>query len=176
MWVTVPLVSSSDDPGVQDFVGRIKANAGDDVVISHYVMTHYNAIHALKLALEKVGEPTREAAVEGLQGLTIQAPTGPVSIGPDDHHVTLNMYLAKTEGPGLDLVDSLGDRSEETVYVASLVALAHSGELASPHVAGMQLLGHERSVPPCCTPLTDYGAVNLARLRWLAGTPAHRRS
>ena len=108
MWVTVPLVSSSSDPRVQDFVARIRKNAGSDVTVSHYVMTHYNALMATKAALEKAGKVDPESLVDGLQGLTIDSPTGPVSIGASDHHVTLNMFLARTEGPGLVTVESLG--------------------------------------------------------------------
>ena len=106
MWVTVPMVASSNQPGVKDFVGRIRANAGADSVVSHYVMTHYNAMMALKAGLERQGEISREAVVEGLEGLSIESPTGPLSIGADDHHVTLNMYLARTEGDGLSIVRS----------------------------------------------------------------------
>jgi branched-chain amino acid transport system substrate-binding protein/urea transport system substrate-binding protein len=113
MWVTVPLVSASDDPGVRDFAARIRKNAGDGVVISHYVMTHYNSMMALKAALEKSGTVDREALVDGLEGLTIASPTGDVSIGAD-HHVTMNMYLAKTEGAGLTTVDALGALKPES--------------------------------------------------------------
>ncbi|MCK5276393.1 MAG: substrate-binding protein, partial [Alphaproteobacteria bacterium] len=112
MWVTVPLVSGSDDPGVKDFTARIRKNAGDDVVISHYVMTHYNSMMAMKAALEKSGKVDRESLVDGLEGLTIASPTGDVSIGAD-HHVTMNMYLAKTEGAGLKTVDALGALAPE---------------------------------------------------------------
>ena len=101
MWVTVPLVASSDEPGVADFVARIRENAGSDTVVSHYVMTHFNALMALKAGIERIGEASREAVVDGLEGLSIGSPTGPLSIGMVDHHVTLNMYLAKTEGDGL---------------------------------------------------------------------------
>jgi branched-chain amino acid transport system substrate-binding protein/urea transport system substrate-binding protein len=106
MWVTVPLVSSSSDPAVQDFVARVRANAGSDVTISHYVMTHYNALNVLKAGLELKGELDREAAVDGMQGLTLETPTGPTTIDAKSHHVTLNMYLAKTEGDGLVTVES----------------------------------------------------------------------
>ncbi len=110
MWVTVPLVASSDEPGTKDFVARIHKSAGSDVVISHYVMTHYNALHALKQGLEKEGRLDREAAVDGISGLSIESPTGKMSIGAD-HHATLNMYLAKTEGDGLVTAAALGSLS-----------------------------------------------------------------
>ena len=108
MWVTVPFVASGDQPGVKDFVARIRAQSGDDVPISHYVVTHYNAMNALRAALERKGEVGPEAVVDGLEGLTVSTPTGPVSIGGVDHHVTLPMFLAKTEGAGLVTVDDLG--------------------------------------------------------------------
>jgi branched-chain amino acid transport system substrate-binding protein/urea transport system substrate-binding protein len=113
MWVAVPLVSGSDDPGVRDFVARARANAGAEVVISHYVMTHYNALMATRAALEKVGTVGREELVDGLEGLAIASPTGPVVVGAKDHHVTLNMFLAKTQGPGLVTVQALGPLAPE---------------------------------------------------------------
>jgi urea transport system substrate-binding protein len=108
MWVAVPLVSSSDDPDVVDFVARLRARTGPDTPISHYAMTHYNALKATKAAIETKGEIDREALVDGLEGLSIESPTGPVSIGAADHHVTLSMFLARTEGSELVTVEGLG--------------------------------------------------------------------
>jgi len=108
MWVTVPLVSSSDDPGVRDFVARIRARAGGDAVVSHYVMTHYNALMALAAGLEGVGRVDREAVVEGLEGLAIPTPTGELLIDADNHHVTLEMFLARTQGQELVTERALG--------------------------------------------------------------------
>ncbi len=113
MWVAAPLVASSADKGVQDFVARVRANAGDDVVISHYVMTHYNAMTALKAGLEKQDEIGSEAAIDGMAGLEIGSPTGSVKIHGDSHHVTMNMYLAKTEGAGLQTVQDLGPQAPD---------------------------------------------------------------
>jgi branched-chain amino acid transport system substrate-binding protein/urea transport system substrate-binding protein len=113
MWVAVPLVSSSDDPAITDFVGRVRRNAGAEVVVSHYVMTHYNALIATKAALERVGTVGREELVEGLEGLEIASPTGPVAIGAADHHVTLSMFLARTEGSRLVTVAALGALAPE---------------------------------------------------------------
>lgn len=113
MWVTVPFVASNDSPGVKDFVARIRASAGDGVPISHYVMTHYNAINALRDALQRQGTVSREAVVDGLEGLIVASPAGPVTIGSADHHVTLPMFLAKTEGDGLTTVKDLGRLAPE---------------------------------------------------------------
>jgi urea transport system substrate-binding protein len=107
MWVTVPFAASLDRPGVKDFVAKIRKSAGDAVPISHYAFTHYNSLNAVKAALEKAGNADSEALVGGLEGLTIDAPTGKVTIGKD-HHVTMEMFLAKTEGSGLAVVEDLG--------------------------------------------------------------------
>ena len=87
--------------------------AGDTVTISHYVMTHHNSLLALKAALERSGEASSEALVDGLEGLRIDTPTGPLAIGAADHHVTMNMYLARTEGLGLETVSALGALAPE---------------------------------------------------------------
>jgi urea transport system substrate-binding protein len=49
-------------------------------VVSFYVMTHYDALMALKAGLEKSGEISREAAVDGMAGLTYEVPTGASTI------------------------------------------------------------------------------------------------
>ncbi|MEL7026119.1 MAG: ABC transporter substrate-binding protein, partial [Pseudomonadota bacterium] len=115
MWVTVPFVASSEAEGTQDFVSKIRAAAGEDVPISHYVMTHYNSLIAVKAALEASGEIDSEALIDGLEGLEITTPTGPATIGATDHHVTMNMYLAKTEGLGLDVIEELGSLAPEAL-------------------------------------------------------------
>ncbi len=108
MYAGVPFVASSDEPGVKDFVGRVRAANGPDTVVSFYVMTHYNSLIALKAGLEKSGAIDREAAVDGMEGLTFDIPTGPAQITVDDHHVSMNMYIARTEGGSLKIVEPLG--------------------------------------------------------------------
>ncbi len=98
MYAGVPFVMSSDEPGVKDFVGRVKAKNGNDTVVSFYVMTHYNSLMALKAGLEKAGKIDREAAVDGMAGISFASPTGPDDVNATDHHTTMAMYIAKTEG------------------------------------------------------------------------------
>ena len=107
MYVVVPFVASSDSPPAKAFVAKVKAEAGEDATASNYVMTHYNALFAMKAALEKAGKVDKEAMINALEGLTIESPTGPVTVGKH-HHVTMNMFLAKTEGPDLVTVRALG--------------------------------------------------------------------
>ena len=107
MWVTVPFAASMADAPVVEFVAKIRKAAGDGVPISHYAYTHYNSLNAVKAALEKTGKMDSEGLVDGLAGLTLKTPTGDITIGTD-HHVTMNMYLAKTEGAGLKVEKALG--------------------------------------------------------------------
>ena len=75
-------------------------------------MTHYNALIALKAAIEKAGKVDKEAIVDALAGPAIKSPTGPVTIGKD-HHATMSMFLAKTQGRDLVTVRALGEIAPE---------------------------------------------------------------
>lgn len=108
MFVVVPFVASGRIPAVKAFVAKVKAQAGADATVSNYVMTHYNALLAMKAAIEKAGKVDREALIDGLEGLTIKSPTGPVTIGKN-HHATMSLFLAKTRGRDLVTVRALGE-------------------------------------------------------------------
>ena len=112
MFAVVPSVATSDDPAVKAFVAKVRADAGAEATVSNYVMTHYNALIALKAALEKAGKVDKEAMIDALEGLTIKSPTGPVTIGKD-HHATMNMFIAKTQGRELVPVRALGEIKPE---------------------------------------------------------------
>jgi urea transport system substrate-binding protein len=108
MYAGVPFVASSNEPGVKDFVARVKKANGANTVVSFYVMTHYNSLMALKHGLEKNGKVSREAAIDGMAGLTFDIPTGRAMVTKEDHHTAMNMYIAETEGGTLKVVKSLG--------------------------------------------------------------------
>jgi branched-chain amino acid transport system substrate-binding protein/urea transport system substrate-binding protein len=112
MFVIVPFVASSDAPPVRAFVTKVKAEAGPDATISNYVMTHYNALIAMKAALEKTGKIDKESMIDALEGLAIDSPTGMMTIGKN-HHVTMNLLLAKTQGNSLVTVRALGEIAPE---------------------------------------------------------------
>lgn len=108
MVTVVPSIATSDEPSVKAFVARVRTEAGADVAVSNYVMTHYNTLIALKAAIEKAGKVEKEAIVDAMAGLVIPSPTGPVTIG-QDHHATMNMFIAKTKGNDLVTVRALGE-------------------------------------------------------------------
>jgi urea transport system substrate-binding protein len=112
MFVVVPFVASSDAPVARAFVAKVKAEAGADTTISNYVMTHYNALMAMKTALEKAGKIDKESMIDALEGLTIDSPTGTVTIGKN-HHAAMNLFLARTEKDSLITVRALGEIAPE---------------------------------------------------------------
>jgi len=89
------------------------AEGGAKATVSNYVMTHYNALIAVKAAIEKAGKVDKEALVDALGGLSIKSPTGPVTIGKD-HHATMNLFIAKTKGSDLVTVRALGEIAPES--------------------------------------------------------------
>jgi branched-chain amino acid transport system substrate-binding protein/urea transport system substrate-binding protein len=108
MYTVVPFLESSARPAARQFVAKVRANARPDATVSHLVLTHYMTLIALKAALEKAGRCDPEALVDALEGLEVSSPTGPVTIGAKDHHATLSLFLARTEGAELLLVRELG--------------------------------------------------------------------
>ena len=108
MYTVVPSVATSDAPSVKAFVAKVRTEAGADVAVSNYVMTHYNTLIALKAAIEKAGKVDKEAVVDALAGLVVPSPTGPVTIDRN-HHATMNMFIARTHGRDLVTVRALGE-------------------------------------------------------------------
>lgn len=108
MYTAVPSVATSDDPALKAFVAKARAEGGADVLVSNYVMTHYNTLIALKAAIEKAGKVDKEAIIDALAGLIFPSPTGPVTID-QNHYATMNMFIAKTQGLELVAVRALGE-------------------------------------------------------------------
>jgi branched-chain amino acid transport system substrate-binding protein/urea transport system substrate-binding protein len=107
MFVVVPFVASGI-PAVKAFVAKAKLQGGADATVSNYVMTHYHALTAMKAAIEKAGKGRQESMIDGLEGLAIKSPTGPVTVGKN-HHAAMNMFIAKTKGRDLVTVTPLGE-------------------------------------------------------------------
>lgn len=108
MYAGLPMVANSDEAGVKEFVAKIRKREGDDATVSFYVMTHYNSLMAIKAGLEKSGEISREALIDGMAGLSFDIPTGKAMITKEDHHIAMNMYIGKTGGGTLNVEKALG--------------------------------------------------------------------
>ncbi|MCX5494955.1 substrate-binding protein [Kaistia dalseonensis] len=107
MWVALPFTQAIQTDAAKEFVAKVRKQSGADTPVSQYVFTHYVSLIAAKAAFEKSGAIDSEALVNGLEGIVVDSPTGKVTVGKD-HHVTLEMFTAKTEGDGMVVVDDLG--------------------------------------------------------------------
>jgi ABC-type branched-subunit amino acid transport system substrate-binding protein len=103
----LPFVSTDPSAEVQDFVARINATSGGWMV-THVAFTHYNAIMALKAAMERSGDATAAGGIAGFAGgLTIDTATGPLVIEPGGYS-TMSLYVATASGGGmLEIVQKL---------------------------------------------------------------------
>jgi urea transport system substrate-binding protein len=108
MFVVVPFVATNGAPSVKAFVAKVKGGAPADTAVSNYVMTHYNALMAMKAAIETAGKADKESMIDALEGLVIKSPTGSLTMGKN-HHATMNMFLAKTKARDLVTVQALGE-------------------------------------------------------------------
>ena len=139
MYVAAPFVATDDTPGARSFVEKARAEAGGDAAISNYVFTHYNAVMAIKAALEKAGRVDKEGMVDALEGLAFDTPTGVVTIGKN-HHSTMNMFLAKANQDALVTIKSLGEiepeASSDLSYVSSAPPLEVTFKIAGGHYNG----------------------------------------
>ena len=102
----LPFVASDPSPAVQDFVTRARAMSGGGLV-THVAFTHYNALMALKAAMERSGEASAAAGIAGLEGLTIETATGPLTLGAGGY-AAMPMFVAAAESGGpLSIVQKL---------------------------------------------------------------------
>lgn len=106
----IPFVSTDPNPGVQDFVGRIRSMSGDGGPVTHVAFTHYNSLMALKAAMEKSGDATAAGGIAGFEGgVTIDTATGPLTVEPGGYS-TMPMFVARAEGGGqLEIVARVDD-------------------------------------------------------------------
>lgn len=112
--VTAAVFASGDpEPGIAEFVARVRRLHGEDVSVSYLAMTHYNSIRALQAAWRKAGEPSAKAALAGLPGLTFEGPSGPVAIDGASQHAVMNVVIARGGEGGLEVIERLGPIAPE---------------------------------------------------------------
>lgn len=112
--VTATVFASSDpEPGIAEFVARVRAMHGQDVPVGYLAMTHYSAIKALQAAWRQSGEPSAKAALAALPGLTFNGPSGPVTIEAASRHAVMNVVIARGGQGGLEVVERLGPIAPE---------------------------------------------------------------
>jgi urea transport system substrate-binding protein len=117
--VTASTFAATDpQPGIAEFVARVRRQHGQDVRVSYFAMTHYNAIRALQAAWQKAGEPSAKAALAALPGLTFEGPSGPITIDRANQHAVMKVVIARGGPRGLEVIERLGPIVPEPGCVA----------------------------------------------------------
>jgi len=94
----VPFVANDRDNAVRDFVSRAGRMSGGELV-THVAYTHYNALMALKAAMDRSGEASALGGLAGFDGLTIETATGPLMLNGHGYP-SMPMFIAAAEDGG----------------------------------------------------------------------------
>lgn len=85
---------SHDSPENAAFVEAASAAIGDPSKLSFPAVGAFDGMYVIAKMIEATGgEQNAEAAVEAVKGLSWTSPRGPVSINPENRHITQNIYL-----------------------------------------------------------------------------------
>jgi branched-chain amino acid transport system substrate-binding protein len=97
-----------DTPENKKYVADYNAKYPDTPAI-YIGESAYNSVLALEAAVKKARSLDTEKLIKGLEGVSIDAPSGKLTIRPEDHQATLNVFLTKVEGGKFKTTDSFGE-------------------------------------------------------------------
>ncbi len=85
---------SHDSPENAAFVEAASKAIGNPSELSFPSVGAFDGMYVISKMIEATGgEQNAEAAVEAVKGLSWTSPRGPVSINPENRHITQNIYL-----------------------------------------------------------------------------------
>jgi urea transport system substrate-binding protein len=116
-------IESLDNPLNKDFLKRFKAKYGADYQpISDLTMASYQGMLLWAAGVKKAGTVERNKMIEALEsGISIDGPSGKVTIDPATHHCIFDVHLAKTQNKQLVLIETFPQRKpEDTAAVCNL--------------------------------------------------------
>lgn len=107
MLVAYSYFQEVDTPENQAFVKRFQDKFGADSPYLNELPTRsYEGIMLWAEAVKKAGTVERMAVIEALEGLSLDGPSGNISIDPKTHHGVLNVYLAEVQDQSMNIVES----------------------------------------------------------------------
>lgn len=105
VWTSVPFVAGDEAPAVREFVARARKHAsgtGANDLVTHVAFTHYNAVRALKLAMEKAGSTAGDKVMAALDGTALETATGRLTFNRG--YAIMPMFVARATRSGLQVV------------------------------------------------------------------------
>ena len=91
---------SIDTPENQKFVKAFQDKYGTEYGISNCVEGAYTSVMLWAAAVEKAGVVDKEAMLDALPEVTVNAPSGEVRISPVNNHAVLHSYIGKCNKDG----------------------------------------------------------------------------
>ena len=91
----------------EKFIKAFTEKYGNKYGISNCVEGAYTSVYLWAAAVEKAGKVDKEAMLDALPTVTVDAPSGQISISPENNHAILHSYIAEcqTDGSFKVLVD-----------------------------------------------------------------------
>ena len=114
-----------DSPANKDFVKRFQAKMGAKApALNELAARSFEGIMLWAEAVKKAGTTERMKVIEALEsGLSLDGPSGNISIDPKTNHCVLNVYLAELKDQAFNIVESYpAQPPSDTLLVCDLVA------------------------------------------------------
>ncbi|WP_088563043.1 urea ABC transporter substrate-binding protein [Arboricoccus pini] len=114
---------SVNTPQNKTFIEAMSKRFGNDAEISELGSATYEGIMLWAAAVKKAGSVERMKVIEALESkLSIEGPSGTVTMDPATHHTIRNAYLAKAHDRKWDIIDTFPDAPpEDTAAVCDLI-------------------------------------------------------
>jgi urea transport system substrate-binding protein len=100
MYVTAPFIEelASKTPEAKTFVDNFRKKFPDEKYIGMEAETEYDGFYLYAEAVKKAGTTEKEAVIKALEsGISINSPSGKVTIDGKSHHVIKNLWLIHTD-------------------------------------------------------------------------------
>ncbi len=92
---------TTDTEKNKEFVAAYKAKFGEDRVTSDPAEAAYDAVYMWKAACEKAGSFDTDAVREALDGLSIEAPEGTITVNGENQHISKPVRIGQVADDGL---------------------------------------------------------------------------
>ena len=119
-FTSFPYFQAIDTDINHQFIERYRLFVNDPKAVTHHALeSSYFQVYLWKQAVEKAGEATPQAIVEGVKGQEYDAPNGHVKIDPENLHTYLTPRIAQWQADGQGkIVDDYGEPIRPLPYVA----------------------------------------------------------
>ncbi|MEH7344334.1 urea ABC transporter substrate-binding protein [Bacillus sp. JJ1532] len=100
MYVTAPFMEelAEIDPTAKEFVDKFYAKFPNDKYVGMEAEAQYTGVQLWAKAVEQAGTTETEAVIKALEsGISVDAPSGKVSIHPETHHAIKDVYLVHSD-------------------------------------------------------------------------------